>query len=39
MLKKHLILGDKWFSPETDQEKALFIEVKNKRKKKEAKEA
>ena len=39
MLKKLSILGDKWFSPEGDRERALFIEIKNKRKKKEAKEA
>ena len=35
MMKKILILGDKWFSPESDQEKALFIEIKKKEKKKE----
>ncbi len=35
MLKKILILGNKWFSPESDQEKALFIEIKKKEQKKQ----
>ena len=39
MLKKLSILGDKWFSPESDHEKALFIEIKNKQKKKEVEKA
>ena len=38
MLKKRSILGDKWFSPESEQEKQMFVEIIKKEKQKENKE-
>ena len=37
MLKKRSILGDKWFSPESEQEKQMFVEIIKKEKQKENK--